>query len=190
MRSPVLLRHAYKLINHGPTTLISSAAGGKSNVMAAAWVMALDYDPARLVAVIEEDSYTRELIDRSGDFVVNVPTAAMVDKVYALGRVSGRDVDKFRAYGIATMPSTKVVAPLIEGCVAWLECRRIASPDTEAKYDLFLADVLAAWADDALYRDGEWRFADASTRTVHHMNKGAFLLIGDRLDAKPIEPLK
>ena len=52
MRVAVPLRRAYKLINHGPTTLISSAWNGRRNVMAAAWVMALDYDPPKVAAVI------------------------------------------------------------------------------------------------------------------------------------------
>jgi flavin reductase (DIM6/NTAB) family NADH-FMN oxidoreductase RutF len=59
MRVSVPLRRAYKLINHGPTTLITSAAGGRRNVMTAAWVMALDYEPAKLVAVIASGSPAR-----------------------------------------------------------------------------------------------------------------------------------
>ena len=41
MRVPVELRRAYRLLNHGPATLVSAAAGGRVNVMAAAWVMPL-----------------------------------------------------------------------------------------------------------------------------------------------------
>ena len=75
MRVSVPLRRAYKLINHGPTTLITSQAAGRRNVMSAAWVMAVDYDPAKIVAVIAADTFTRKLIEQSGEFVVNVPDA-------------------------------------------------------------------------------------------------------------------
>ena len=97
MRVPVPLRRAYKLINHGPTTLITSEAGGRRNVMSAAWVMAVDYDPAKLVAVIAAGTFTRKLIEQSGEFVVNVPTLKLIEVVYAAGQGSGEDDDKFAA---------------------------------------------------------------------------------------------
>jgi flavin reductase (DIM6/NTAB) family NADH-FMN oxidoreductase RutF len=91
MRVPVPLRRAYKLINHGPTTLITSAAGGRRNVMTAAWVMAIDFEPAKLVAVIAAGTFTRRLVESSGEFAVNVPTAKLIDVVYAAGQISGDD---------------------------------------------------------------------------------------------------
>ncbi|HJQ97040.1 MAG TPA: flavin reductase family protein, partial [Candidatus Polarisedimenticolaceae bacterium] len=125
MRVPVPLRRAYKLINHGPTTLITSASGERRNVMAAAWVMGLDYEPARLAAVIASGTHTRTLVEETGEFVVNVPTLKMIDTVYAVGKVSGTDEDKFAEHRLATSPASIVAAPLLDGCAAWLECRVI-----------------------------------------------------------------
>ena len=78
MRVPVPLRSAYKLINHGPTTLITSAHDGRRNVMAAAWVMAIDFEPPKVAAVVAGDTYTRELILASDEFVVHAPTQAQL----------------------------------------------------------------------------------------------------------------
>ena len=183
MRVAVPLRRAYKLINHGPTTLITSASGGRRNVMAAAWVMGIDYDPARVTAVIDSDTYTRRLVEESGEFVVNVPTLAMIDTVYAVGKVSGADEDKFAVHGLATAPASLVAAPLLEGCAAWLECRVIPEPGVQERYDLFVADVLAAWADDASFVDGVFAFPDDAHRTLHHLSAGVFLTSGDRVKA-------
>jgi flavin reductase (DIM6/NTAB) family NADH-FMN oxidoreductase RutF len=47
---PVDLAKAYLLLNHGPVTLVSSAHGGRRNVMAAAWTMPLDFSPPRLLS--------------------------------------------------------------------------------------------------------------------------------------------
>ncbi|MFN7134182.1 MAG: flavin reductase family protein, partial [Myxococcales bacterium] len=169
MRVSVPLRRAYRLINHGPTTLITSAAGGRQNVMAAAWVMALDIDPPKACAVIAEGTFTRELVDASREFVVHVPTAAMVDETYYAGSVSGRDEDKLKRF--RTVPASLVQAPLIEGCAAWLECRVIEEPQIATKYDLFVAEVVAAWADDALFVNGEWKLDREETRSLHHLSK-------------------
>ena len=184
MRVSVPLRRAYKLINHGPTTLVTSAAGDRRNVMTAAWVMAVDFDPAKIVAVIAADTFTRTLIEASGEFVVNVPTAKMLDTVYAAGQVSGEDEDKFVALALATSPASIVGAPLLEGCAAWLECKVIPEPHMQERYDLFVGDVVAAWADDASFVDGVWRFPRDEDRTLHHLSSGTFVTSGDIVKAK------
>ncbi|MEQ1633168.1 MAG: flavin reductase, partial [Planctomycetota bacterium] len=45
MRIAVEPKHVHRLLNHGPTTMITTAHGGRRNVMAAAWVMPLDFTP-------------------------------------------------------------------------------------------------------------------------------------------------
>ena len=184
MRVSVPLRRAYKLINHGPTTLITSAAGGRRNVMTAAWVMALDFEPAKLVAVIAAGTFTRTLVTASGEFAVNVPTARLLDTVYAAGQVSGNDEDKFAAFSLLTSEASIVGAPLLEDCAAWLECKVVSEPHMQERYDLFVADVVAAWADDASFVDGVWRFPRDEDRTLHHLSSGVFLTSGDIVKAK------
>ena len=51
-RRDVALPHAYRLLNHGPTVLVSAAHAGRANVMAAAWAMPLDFDPPKVTVVI------------------------------------------------------------------------------------------------------------------------------------------
>ena len=182
MRSPVELRRAYRLINHGPTTIITAAAGARRNVMAAAWVMPLDFEPARVAVVISKDTLTRELVDASGQLVLNLPTAAQLELAYAVGKQTGHDTDKFVLHDISTEPAAHVAAPLITGCAAWLECRVVREPDLQLRYDLFILDVVAAWADDRLFSDGQWHFPDPSTRTVHHVMAGLFFATGDPLE--------
>ncbi len=180
MRVPVELRHSLRLINHGPTTIITAAAGARRNVMAVAWVMPLDFDPARVVAVLSKDTLTRDLVDASGELVVNLPTVAQLDLAYAVGKQSGHDIDKFTLHDIAIEPASRVAAPLISGCAGWLECRVHTEPDLQARYDLFVLDVLAAWADDRLFSGGRWHFPDAQSRTIHHVTAGVFFATGDR----------
>jgi flavin reductase (DIM6/NTAB) family NADH-FMN oxidoreductase RutF len=185
MRVPVPLRHAYLLLNHGPTTLIATAAGNRRTVMAAAWVMGIDFEPPKLVAVIAADTFTRELVADSRSMVVSVPTAAQVDLTYAVGSISGREVDKFAHFAIPTEAASKVDAPLITGCAAWLECRVLDEPSIEERYDMFVAEVIAAWADDRWFRNGLWDFSDPAGRSLHHGKRGVFWMLHERIDAKP-----
>jgi flavin reductase (DIM6/NTAB) family NADH-FMN oxidoreductase RutF len=184
----VELSKSYRLLNHGPTVLISSAHNGKRNIMAAAWVCALDFDPPKITAVIDKNTYTRELIEASGTFAINVPCVAQIDLVTALGNSSGRDLegtDKFNQHHLTIFDAQKINAPLLSGCVAWLECKIIPEPHNQNTYDLFIAEVVAAYADERVFRDGKWRFVGHDElRTIHHVAGGAFFAAGDLIQAK------
>ncbi len=187
--TPVPLPESYRLLNHGPTVLVSSAHGGRRNVMAAAWSMPVDFDPPKVAVVIDRSTFSRELIDASGEFVLAVPTRAIADKVVAAGSQSGRDCpdgDKFDALGLDVLAASQVAAPLPTGCIGWLECRVIDEPHIQHTYDLFLGEVVAAWADPAVYSDGRWHFESGgdARRSLHYIAGGAFFSTGDAFDAK------
>ena len=190
-REPVALPHAYRLLNHGPTVLVSSAHGARHNVMAAAWAMPLDFDPPKVAVVIDKSTFTRELVEASGEFALCVPCRDLADLTFGVGNSSGREAgadgtDKFARFGIGTFAGHAVRAPLVEGCVAWLECRVLREPRIEAAYDLFVGQVLAAQADARAFRGGRWHFEDAwpGLRTLHHVAGGAFLLPGETVQGR------
>jgi len=187
MRQPVPLDRCTRLLNHGPTVLVSAESGGRRNVMAAAWSMPLDFSPPKVAVVLDKQTFTRTLVEASGFFVLGVPSVGIAALTHQVGSESGRDTDKFAAGPIASEPGPATGAPLVEGCVAWLECRRIPEEHVEKRYDLFLGEVIAAWADDRVFRDGRWHFADAdpSLRSIHHIAGGHFFAIGDEVDAGP-----
>ena len=185
---PVDLPKSYRLLNHGPTVLVTTAHGTRRNVMAAAWAMPIDFDPPKVAVVIDKNTYTRELIDASGVFTLNVPTASQIDLTHRVGTRSGRDCaggDKFAELGADALPGRAVDVPWVAGCVAWLEGRVLPEPDAANKHDLFIAEVLAAWADEDVFSAGRWHF-DASTedkRSIHHVAGGAFFLTGPLVEA-------
>lgn len=176
---PVPLEHCYLLLNHGPVTLVTSADGERRNVMAAAWAMPLDFSPAKVLLVVDKTTYTRELIEASGEFVLNLPVRAQAELVLAVGSRSGRDGDKLSALGIATFTARQVAAPLVAGCAAWLECRVIQEPRNEQCYDLFIAEVVAAHADPALFSEGQWHFPETARATLHYQSGGRFFVTGE-----------
>jgi flavin reductase (DIM6/NTAB) family NADH-FMN oxidoreductase RutF len=178
---PVALEHASRLINHGPTVLVTSADGGRRNVMAAAWSMPVEFTPPRIAVVIDKRTFTRELVTSSGAFGLCLPGTSLVDLTYAVGSTSGRDGDKFVRYGILARTGPVLGVPLIEtGCAAWLECRLIREPHTEDAYDTSFAEVLAAAADERIFANGHWLFNDENVglQTIHHLGGGNFVCAG------------
>lgn len=177
----VSLQHASRLINHGPTVLVTSAHGGARNVMAAAWSMPVEFVPPRISVVIDKKTYTRELIMASGGFGICLPGSTLAAMTHAVGSESGRDVDKFGKYGLKARSGPVLGLPLLEeGCAAWLECRLIREPHTEDAYDTCFAEVVAAAADERVFQNGHWRFGDDNRelQTIHHLGGGNFVRPG------------
>ena len=174
---PVPLGFASRLINHGPTVLVTSAAGLRRNVMAAAWSMPVEFEPPRIAVVIDKHTFTRELIAASGAFGICIPSADTSELTHAVGSESGRDVDKFQRHGIQAAQSGILGVPLIEaGCLAWLECRLIPEPHTEEAYDTCFANVVSAAADARVFADGRWVLTNEaiSLQSIHHLGGGNF----------------
>jgi flavin reductase (DIM6/NTAB) family NADH-FMN oxidoreductase RutF len=178
----VALPEAYRLLNHGPTILVTSAYGDRRNIMAAAWNVPLDFDPPKIIVVIDKNTYTRELIEASGTFAINIPCVAQIDKVQQVGSSSGRDLletDKFAVFGLETFAAKEINAPMVQGCVGWLECKVIPEPHNQNTYDLFIAEVVAAYADERVFSDGRWHFEGHDTlSTIHHVAGGSFFAAG------------
>jgi flavin reductase (DIM6/NTAB) family NADH-FMN oxidoreductase RutF len=95
--------------------------------------------------------------------------------------------DKLQRHAVALfdMPESSGIAadnapPLVQGCAAWLLCRVIPEPHNQQTYDLFIGEVVAAWADDRVFRNGHWEFDSApdSLRTLHYVAGGQFYATG------------
>lgn len=182
---PVALEKAYRLLNHGPTVLVSARHDGVDDVMAAAWACALDYDPPKLTVVLDSATRTRDLAEAAGMFVIQVPTAAQAVLTHAVGTTSLHDdPEKLRNAGVELVELPEYALPFVAGCSAWLACRLIPEPAIQGRYDLFIGEVVAAWADERVFRDGHWLFetADPTLRSLHYIAGGHFYTIGDAID--------
>ena len=181
-RLAVDLAKSYRLLNHGPTVLVSSAHDGRKNVMAAAWSMPLDFSPPKVTVVIDRNTLTRELVDASGAFALNIPSRELARVTLAVGSKSGRESDKFSELQLQTFDAEKIAAPLLEGCIGWLECKVISEPHVQERYDLFIGEIVAAWADPRAFKDGHWSFEAGSPRSIHYVAGGNFFETGEAFE--------
>ena len=180
--TPVPLDKAYRLLNHGPTVLVSASHAGTDNVMAAAWACALDFSPPKVTVVIDKATRTRELVEASGTFALQLPTVPMAALTVGVGTDTAKtQPGKLAAHGVELFRAPGYDAtPLVQGCAAWLVCRMIPEPHNQQTYDLFIAEVVAAWADERVFKDGHWHFGEApqELRTLHYVAGGQFYATG------------
>lgn len=181
----VPLEKAYRLINHGPTVLVSAQHAGVTNVMAAAWACALDFSPPKISVVLDKIAKTRELVEKSGVFVIQVPTVAQLKLTSDVGSTSLFDApDKLARSGVELFSIPGHDLLFVAGCSAWLACKLLPEPHNQQTYDLFIGEVVGAWADSRVFRDGHWHFetAAADFRSLHYIAGGQFYAIGEALN--------
>jgi len=167
------LSKVFRLIEPGSVVLLTTADKGRANIMTMSWHMMMEFEPPLIGCVIGPSDYSFAALRTTRECVIAIPTVDLATKVVEIGNCSGRDVDKFDAFGLTPMPAEKVAAPLVAECLANLECRVV---DTRMvnKYSLFILEVVKAWTD----RERKER------RTIHHNGDGTFVVDGRTISLK------
>lgn len=142
----VLIAKSYRLLNYGPVVLLSSAEGDKSNIASIAWSAPLSSDPVLVGVAIHEEHYTTQLISQSKEYVINIPSADLINQVQKCGSVHGFNIDKFEKFKLTPLAASKVKVPLIKECIGHLECRVVKTVKLGDHF-LFVGKVVAALAD-------------------------------------------
>ena len=130
-----------------PPVLISCGSVENPNVMTAAWSGIICTEPTLVYVSIRPSRYSNEIIRKTGEFVINVPTVKLAKVVDWCGVKSGRNVDKFKQMRITALSCDKISAPQIKESPISLECK-VKQITNYGTHDMFLAEVVAVDVDD------------------------------------------
>ena len=167
---PFPLDKVYQLIEPGPVVLLTTAFGGKPNVMTMSWHMMMEFTPPRIGCIVSSADHSFSALFKTGECVIAIPSADMAEKVVAIGNCSGRDTDKFAEIRLTPLPAEEVSAPLIGECFANLECK-VVDRDFIERHNLFVLDVVKAWHDPK----------QVTPKTLHHKGYGTFAVDGEEI---------
>ncbi|HYM99426.1 MAG TPA: flavin reductase family protein [Aestuariivirgaceae bacterium] len=156
-----------RYLEPGPIVLVSSAWKGRSNIMTMGWHMMMGFSPALFTCYIWDANHSFDLIRKSKQCVINLPTIDLLNEVIGIGNCSGSEVDKFAKFGLTTVAGTKVDAPLIKECFANLECR-LYDGSQISKHGLFIWEVVK----------GHVAMSPKYPETVHYRGAGVFMISG------------
>lgn len=135
-----------------PPALISCGTIDKPNVMTAAWTGIIASDPALTYVSIRPSRYSHEIISKTKEFVINLPTYKMLEATDFCGVKSGRNVDKFKEMNLTAAKCAKISAPQIAESPVSIECK-VIEVKTYGTHDMFLAEILAVDVDDEYVDD-------------------------------------
>jgi flavin reductase (DIM6/NTAB) family NADH-FMN oxidoreductase RutF len=156
-----------RFLEPGPVVLVSAAHAGARDVMAMGWHMILNDAPSLVGCFLWDRNYTRELVRKSAECVINVPTVDLVKAVVGIGNTHGPDPDKFDAFGLTAGRAAKVGAPLVAECYANFECKLVDTSQIE-RYSLFVFEVVKAHV----------AASPKYPTTVHYRGDGVFMVSG------------
>jgi flavin reductase (DIM6/NTAB) family NADH-FMN oxidoreductase RutF len=106
------------------------ASGGKPNLMTIGWgTIGAVWGMPIWIVLVRPSRHTFGLIERSGCFTVNVPPASLAAACDLCGTRSGRDVDKFKTFGLTPEQGLRVAAPTVAECPIVYECRTVHTND-------------------------------------------------------------
>jgi flavin reductase (DIM6/NTAB) family NADH-FMN oxidoreductase RutF len=167
------LSKVYQLLEPGPVVLLTTARRGVPNVMTMSWHMMVEFEPPQVACVVSNANYSFAALRATGECVIAVPARRLASAVVRVGNCSGRDIDKFAAFGLTATPATRVAPPLVEECFANLECK-VTDRRLVRQYNLFILEVLKAWIDPA----------QGNCKTIHHTGYGRFIVDGETIKLK------
>ena len=166
------------LLAPAPPVLVSCGDAEKPNLITVAWCGTVCSQPPMLSVSIRPERYSYGLIKRSGVFVVNLPTQALLRAVDWCGVKSGRDVDKFAAMHLTAAPAGTVDTVLLAESPVNLECQ-VRQVLPLGSHDLFLAEITAVDVDEDLL-DGKGKLHLDRAGLIAY-NHGEYYALGRRL---------
>jgi len=167
MKRSYPLSRVYGLLEPGPVALITTSYRGRADIMAMSWYTMMEFEPPLVGCVISGRSLTFDILKKTRECVINIPTKEMMQETVGCGNTSGRTVDKFKTFKLTPSDAAFVKAPLVDECYANLECK-VVDARMAARYNFFVLQVLKAWIDPSR----------KDPRTFHHRGKGMFMVAG------------
>ena len=117
----------------GKGILLTTQAEGRVNTMTIGWgILGVQWAKPIFIALVRESRYTKQLLDKNGEFTVNVPLGKIDPQILAVcGTKSGRDMDKIQALGLTLEDGMTVSVPAIKELPLTLECKVIYKQDQD-----------------------------------------------------------
>jgi flavin reductase (DIM6/NTAB) family NADH-FMN oxidoreductase RutF len=125
--------------------VVTSVRGrpGDPDELAVLWTFVVNGSPAQVGVSAGDEHIAGGLIALHREFVLNVPTAAMIHGFDVIDFGSSRPGDKYGKSGFTRGQATRVNAPTINEAPIQLECRLSHSLRVPPARTVFIADVVA-----------------------------------------------
>ena len=137
------------LLSPVPAVMVSCGDGEEKNIITIGWTGIINSDPPITYISVRKSRYSHHIIEKTGEFVVNLTAEKLAFAADYCGVKSGRDVDKFKEMRLTPESADIVKCPMIAQSPVNLECR-VIEVKSYPTHDMFIAEIVAMHADDEI----------------------------------------
>ena len=171
------------LLSPVPAALIGSGAEGADgpvqNLMTAAWAGTVCSDPPMVSVSIRPSRYTYELVEKSGEFTVNLTDRGLLKAADYCGVRSGREEDKFARCGLTKVRAEGLrLAPAVAESPVYLACR-VQNRLALGSHVMYIGEIVSMGIrEDLMDKSGAIRLEKAGLIAYSH---GVYNALGEAL---------
>lgn len=177
---------ARRLLGGAPITLITSSYRGRHNVIPVAYVMPVSLQPPLIAVSMSPQRYSYDIIHKTEEFALNIPSRQLLHHVQFLGSVTGADVDKLELTKLPTFRARRLDTVLLEGCVGWIECG-LEEEHEAGDHMLLIGRVHAATVEEDAFSD-HWLLRDGDEKPLHYLGANYYGVLEEVLEARVPKP--
>ena len=137
------------LLSPVPAVMVSCGDGEEKNIITIGWTGIINSDLPITYISVRKSRHSHHIIEKTGEFVINLTTEKLAFAADYCGVKSGRDVDKFKEMNLTPEACEIVKCPMIEQSPVNLECR-VLEVKSYPTHDMFIAEIVAMHIDDEI----------------------------------------
>lgn len=162
-----------------PVIMVSCKEGsGKANIITLAWAGTVCSEPPMVSISVRPERYSHDIIEKSGEFVINLVTDKLTKACDWCGVRSGRDYDKFKEMNLTEYKSDFMDAPAIAESPVNIYCK-VKNVERLGSHDMYIAEIVGVTVDES-YMDENGKFELNSTGLIAYSH-GEYFSLGEKL---------
>jgi flavin reductase (DIM6/NTAB) family NADH-FMN oxidoreductase RutF len=173
---------ARRLLSCGPVLLLTCSYRGRHNAMPVAYAMPLSMRPPLIGIAVHPSRFSFDVIHKTEEFALNIPTRELLHHVQYLGSLSGADFDKLELTKLPHFRARKLDTVLLEGCVGWIECS-LDDAIEMGDHFLLVGRVVAVQADDDAFKE-RWLLDDNELKPLHYLGANFYSILDYVMEAR------
>jgi len=135
-----------------PVYLISTInKSGVRNIAPYGMVMPASYNPPIYVVGSDKDRDTYQNILETNEFVLNIPSTSMLEKINLTGAKFPAEIDEFKKANFTPISAFQVKPPLIAECKSHFECKLLNIYEIAKTRVIIVGEVVAVSINQDLF---------------------------------------
>ena len=161
-----------------PPVLVSCSDGERDNLITVGWTGIICTDPAKTYISLRPERFSYDIISKSREFIINLPSSHIIRSIDFCGVRSGRNLDKFKECRLTREKATQVSCPAVAESPVSIECR-VTDIVKLGSHDMFMADIIAVNVDERYIDEkGKLRIEQCSLAAYAH---GSYFALGKKI---------